>query len=296
MRRRTSSLLLIAIALGCSPNWDRKNPVDPGSYNYHAPVEIEWLLIPAGNFIMGSTALDSATWISAGVADEMPQRTVYLDAFSISKYPVTNYQYQAFIDGGGYSDSSHWSAAGWNWRVSNNITAPLYWDSGQNNSGPRYPNYPVVGVSWYEADAFCRWVGGRLPTEAEWEKAARGTNGRPYPWGNLWSGANCNSYDNMYPDTFAQSSPVYYFPSGVSPYGGYDMVGNVWEWVNDWYQNDYYTSAPDSNPPGPASGTYRVVRGGSWLGDCGFDRCAERSSRLPAFWNDLYMIGFRAVM
>ena len=197
--------------------------------------------------------------------DEQPQHTVYLDAYQISKYEITNNQYEAFMDAGGYSNSAYWTADGWSWRTTNSITEPYYWSSGSYNSGPSFPNHPVVGISWYEAYAFCQWAGGHLPTEAQWEKAARGTDSTNYwPWGSVWDASKCNSNYNTVPDTFAYSSPVGLFSAGQSPYGVYDMAGNIWEWVNDWYQGNYYSVSPGSNPAGPATGTFRVLRGGGF--------------------------------
>ncbi|MDO9391887.1 MAG: SUMF1/EgtB/PvdO family nonheme iron enzyme, partial [bacterium] len=175
----------------------------------------------------------------------------------------------------------------------NSITEPPYWTSDRYNSGIAFPNHPVVGISWYEAYAFCNWVGGHLPTEAQWEKAARSTDGRTYPWGNTWDASKCNSAYNIAPDTFAYSSPVGFFPAGASYYGVYDMAGNVWEWVNDWYGSTYY-SDPDatSNPAGPTTGIWLVFRGGSFYygpADC---RSANRHvSFIPGYSGFNY--GFR---
>jgi formylglycine-generating enzyme required for sulfatase activity len=237
-------------------------------------VAIDWISIPAGNFTMGSTASDPNYQ-----ADELPQHTVYLDAYQISKYEITNSQYKAFMDAGGYSNSAYWTTDGWTWRTTNSITEPYCWTSGEYNSGPAFPNHPVVGVSWYEAYAFCNWAGGTLPTEAQWEKAARGTDARYYPWGSTWDASKCNSYYSTAPDTFAYSSPVGFFTAGASYYGVYDMAGNVWEWCNDWYGSAYYSDpGANNNPPGPATGSYRVVRGGSFGVSERFCRSANRNN------------------
>ncbi|MDI6739896.1 MAG: SUMF1/EgtB/PvdO family nonheme iron enzyme [Candidatus Edwardsbacteria bacterium] len=237
---------------------------------------IEWITITAGNFTMGSLPGDPYAR-----TDEQPQHTVYLNTYQISKYEVTNAQYKAFMDAGGYTNPAYWTTDGWAWRTTNSITEPYWWTSGSYNSGPGFPNHPVVGISWYEADAFSHWVGGSLPTEAQWEKAARWTDTRYYPWGNTWDASKCNSWFNTAPDTFAYSSPVGFFSSGVSYYGVYDMAGNVWEWVNDWYQSDYYSVTPSSNPTGPTTDTYRVLRGGSFNGAADGCRVVSRNFNAP---------------
>ncbi|MBI4725980.1 SUMF1/EgtB/PvdO family nonheme iron enzyme [candidate division TA06 bacterium] len=249
---------------------------------------IVWISIPAGNFKMGSLPDDPYA-----MTNEQPQHTVYLDAFQISKYEITNSQYKAFMDAGGYTYSAYWTAEGWNWRTTNSITEPAYWSTGNYNSGPGFPNHPVVGVSWYEAFAFYNWAGGYLPTEAQWEKAARGTDSTNYwPWGSTWDSTKCNSYYNTAPDTFTYSSPVGFFATGASPYGAYDMAGNVWEWCNDWYDESYYGSSPSSNPTGPATGKYRVHRGGSWDNSAGSCRTAYRHYFLDPDCR-YYYLGFR---
>ncbi len=142
------------------------------------------------------------------------------------------------------------------------------------------PNHPVVGVSWYEAAAFCRWLSERLnmpialPTEAQWEKAARGMDGRRYPWGNEIDAEKVN-----YGDTGIRStSAVGIFPQGESPYAAHEMSGNVWEWTADWYDSNYYANSPDRNPPGPESGNSRTLRGGSWNYFEDGVRCANRGN------------------
>lgn len=253
---------------------------------------IEWVSIPTGAFKMGSLPSDP---FAADLVYEQPQHVVYLDAYQISKYEITNGQYKVFMDSGGYNNSIYWSIDGWTWRTANNVNEPYWWSSGNYHSGTAFPIHPVVGVSWYEADAFCRWAGGHLPTEAQWEKAARGTDSSNYwPWGSVWYADKCNSYDGTTPDTFANSSPVGIFFTGQSPYGIYDMAGNVAELCNDWFSMTYYSDTCSyNNPTGPDTSIYngRVVRGGSYVTYYFHCRVADRS------WFSLgprsYSVGFR---
>jgi len=251
---------------------------------------IEWISIPSGNFTMGSLPTDPYAY-----ANEQPQHTVYLDAYQISKYEITNSQYKVFMDAGGYSTQSYWSDIGWAWRTTNSITEPRYWSAGTYNNGTAFPNHPVNGVSWYEAYAFCNWAGGHLPTEAQWEKAARGTVASNYwPWGSSWDEAKCNSYYGTVPDTFYYSSPVGFFTAGQSPYGVYDMAGNVLEWCNDWYGSAYYSDpGATTNPIGPTSGTDCVLRGGGCGSSPNGCRVAIRGGGNPEGWS--LDIGFRVV-
>jgi formylglycine-generating enzyme required for sulfatase activity len=200
--------------------------------------------VPEGEFLMGSTdaQVEEAVQMCKGCPQEyfeaeMPRHTVALDAFWIDQTEVTNAQYRKCLDAGV-------------------CRKPVYWD----NSDFSAPDQPVVGVTWNDARTYCEWAGGRLPTEAEWEKAARGTDGRTYPWGN--EPATCERVS--YGGCVGKASPVGSYPTGASPYGALDMAGNVWEWVADWYAEHYYSRSPDHNPQGPDSGGVRGLRGGSW--------------------------------
>jgi len=200
--------------------------------------------VPAGDFTMGSNDYDS----------EKPPHTVYLDAFWIDKFEVTNALYKKCVDVG-------------------KCSAP----SERKFYNAQYDNYPVIYVSWNDANAFCAWAGKRLPTEAEWEKSARGTDGRVYPWGSAFDKNLVNSFEGGKGDTTTVGS----YPGGVSPYGAMDMAGNVWEWVADWYDEKYYSNSPRNNPKGPSSGQYRVLRGGSWVGLQKGVRASVRFLNLP---------------
>lgn len=196
------------------------------------------VFVPSGEFLMGGVPTEHAD------ADEQPQHSVYLDAFWMDKYEVTNAQYKRCVDVGRCRMPLSTESA----------TRKLYYGN------PQYENYPVVTVSWDDARTFCEWAGKRLPTEAEWEKSARGTDGRIYPWGNAFDKSKANVGEGSRGDTTAVGS----YPTGASPYGVMDLAGNVWEWVQDWYDPDYYGKSPRNNPVGPPSGTYRTTRGGSW--------------------------------
>ncbi len=232
-------------------------------------VTMEFVRVPAGEFLMGSDPKKD----NLARGNEQPQHKVTLDEYLIGKYPVTNRQYQAFVQAAGRKSPQHWSG--------NKIPA------GKDN-------HPVVCVSWQEASDFCAWAGKisgsrvRLPSEAEWEKAARGTDGRIYPWGDQAPDAQrCNFYLNV-----DDTTPVgQYSPQGDSPYGCADMAGNVWEWAADWFDGSYYAKSPASNPNGPASGKWRVLRGGSWYSYVSSVRSAYRIVVDPSKSND--GVGFR---
>ena len=217
----------------------------------------EMMLVPAGEFLMGGTDADKDAQ-----PNEKPQHTVYLDAYYVSREPVTNAEYKKFKSS---------------------------WDIPKGKE-----NHPVVNVSWDDAVAYCEWAGGRLPTEAEWEKAASWDEAkkikRVYPWGDTFDKNKCNSQESGIGDT----TPVgKYSPHGDSFYGVSDMAGNVWEWCADWFDANYYASSPRENPQGAATGQYRVLRGGSFSNEASNVRCARRLRYPPD--NRFPDIGFRVV-
>jgi formylglycine-generating enzyme required for sulfatase activity len=229
----------------------------------YRPLPMEWAAVPAGEFMMGS---------EDGESDESPIHPVYLDTFEIGTFEVTNEQYYRCVEAGACSLPRN-----------------------QKYNSPEYLDHPVVDVSWFDAKAFCEWndPNGRLPTEAEWEKAARGTDGRIYPWGEEIDCSLANYYgkDNGNDYCVGDTTPVGSYLDGVSPYGTYDMAGNVWEWVNDWYDVDYYGISPESNPLGPEDGDEKVLRGGSWSDYDDLVRSADRYGDDPT--NTYFGVGFR---
>jgi formylglycine-generating enzyme required for sulfatase activity len=223
-------------------------PTEPVSL---VPVLIK---IPAGEFSMGSTR---------GDPDEKPVHPVYLETFFIDKFEVTNAQYKICVEAG--------------------VCKPPDGTRLQDYTNPEAANYPVARVDWYMAKTFCEWRGARLPTEAEWEKAARGTDGRTFPWGEQVSCDLAN-----YLDCGSVPQPVGSHPQGASPYGVEDLAGNVYEWVADFYSDIYYASSPAKNPTGPQAGTLRVIRGGAWGYDATYLRSALRFGYDPTVLeNDL---------
>jgi formylglycine-generating enzyme required for sulfatase activity len=213
------------------------------------------VLVPAGEFWMGR---------DDGNDDEKPRHRVDLDAYYIDRYEITNELYQRFTK-------------------ATRRPAPQFRSQPNLNGASE----PVVGVSWHDAEAYCRWAGKRLPTEAEWEKAARGVDGRSYPWGEQWDPGRANSKESQQNG----ASPVGSYPGGVSPYGAHDMAGNVWEWVSDWYAKDSYTRERPRNPRGPETGSWKVLRGGSWGYLPYLLRTTSRLSIMPELRNTV--IGFR---
>jgi formylglycine-generating enzyme required for sulfatase activity len=221
-------------------------------------VKMVMVRIPAGDFWMGSPT-------GEGGGDEYPRHQVYLDDYDIGKYEVTNDQFYTFVSATGYQAEGNWQ---------------IYYNAGT-------ANYPVVNVTWNDAVAYCNWAGLHLPTEAQWEKAARGTDERDYPWGNTWVDGACN-YNSGRPKPFGSH------PMDSSPCGIMDMAGNVSEWCADWYGERYYFSSPRQNPEGPAGGSSRVYRSGSYYDT---DSSATRTACRKAGGVGIYLnyVGFRCV-
>ncbi|WP_447976961.1 formylglycine-generating enzyme family protein [Candidatus Nitrospira bockiana] len=243
------------------------------------PAKDAMVLVPAGPFLMGSSKrVDRNAYVT-----EFPQRSVYLDAFEIDKYEVSALQYLKFVLATDRPPLVDWRYDGGNFQES-------------------MAHHPVMHVSWYDADAYCRWAGKRLPTEAEWEKAARGEDGRVNPWGNQPAGLTRANFGRtglsgpvrdrperlmLYPPIIAVDK----YENAVSPYGVHQMIGNVAEWVADWYDKDYYSVAPERNPKGPATGTQRAFRGGGWMDSTTTMRAAMRNGADPD--TKINWLGFR---
>jgi formylglycine-generating enzyme len=221
--------------------------------------------IPAGSFLMGS---------EAGAADERPVHRVSGSAFVIDRYEVTNTRYAECVRAGACSPPA----------LASSFKRPAYFGAAE------FADYPVIHVSWGQANTFCAWSGGRLPTEAEWEHAARGTaDARAYPWGD--SAPDCTKAN--FAGCVGDTDRVGRRPAGQSPYGAFDMAGNVWEWTADWYEAAYYGRSPDRDPTGPDSGHLKVMRGGCWVSGASSLRATCRKAELPDLWAP--NVGFRCV-
>ena len=229
----------------------------------------DMVLVPAGEFVMGSDKkIDRVAY-----RGELPQRRVYLDAFEIGKYEVTALEYLKFV-------------------LATNRNHQLDWRDDGGNFQETMAHHPIMHVSWYDADAYCKWAGKRLPTEAEWEKAARGTDGRLFPWGNEYAGPTRANFGRtglsgpvrdrperllLYPPIISVDK----YENAVSPYGLHQTIGNVAEWVADWYDKDYYAIAPERNPKGLEAGTQKAFRGGGWMDSTTTMRVAMRNGTDP---------------
>lgn len=242
-----------------------------------------WVSIRAGEFLMGAQKANPSkpNYDREPYADESPVHRVRLKAYRVGRYPVTVGEYLRFIEADGYKDKSFWTNGGFGkWQ------APEGWDEQLSHL-----NRPVVGVSWFEAAAYATWAGSRLPTEAEWERAARGTEGHRYPWGDEESDT---SRMNYYKSKVGCPTPVGVYARGATPDGILDMAGNVWEWCSDWYGEHYYSEAASDSPQGPSTGEARVVRGGSWNFNAWYCRSAGRDWNTPEY--RFNYLGFRVVL
>jgi iron(II)-dependent oxidoreductase len=233
------------------------------------PAHDDMVTIPAGTFLMGSDKkVDRNAY-----QPEFPQRRVYLDAYEIDKYEVTTVQFLKFV-------------------LATDRKPLIDWQYDGGNFQETMANHPVMHVSWFDADAYCQWAGKRLPTSAEWEKAARGEDGRIYPWGNEPAGLSRANFGRtglsgpvrdrperllLYPPIISVDK----YENAVSPYGVFQMAGNVAEWTADWYDQHYYKTAPDRNPKGPEKGTQRAFRGGGWIDSTPSVRPAQRNGTDP---------------
>jgi iron(II)-dependent oxidoreductase len=243
------------------------------------PAHDEMVKIPAGTFLMGSDKkVDRNAY-----QPEFPQRRVYLDSYEIDKYEVTTVQFLKFV-------------------LATDRKPLIDWQYEGGNFQETMANHPVMHVSWFDADAYCRWAGKRLPTSAEWEKAARGEDGRVYPWGNEPAGLSRANFGRtglsgpvrdrperllLYPPIISVDK----YDNGVSPYGVFQLAGNVAEWTADWYDPHYYKTAPDRNPKGPEKGTQRAFRGGGWIDSTPSVRPAQRNGTDPN--TKMNWLGFR---
>jgi serine/threonine-protein kinase len=314
--RMTASLVLMLSIASCGgpPPTLRATAVPmvvaaPVLSNPLEPDGMVQVYVPAGEFLVG--------WAGTGVQpDELPQHRVYLDAFWIDRTEVTNAMFRRFVAATGYTTTAEKRGFGtvhvdWMDRQGADWQHP----TGPDSDLAGLDDHPVVQVSWEDATAYCTWAGRRLPTEAEWEKAARGTDGRIFPWGNtLPAGNQVNGADrrlrigptdglvesdSRIDDGYAHTAPVGSYPDGASPYGALDMAGNVSEWVYDWWDITYYTHSPARNPTGPAtgvtqsaywSGPVRDNRGGNFFRS-GYD--LRTTFRWPEGADAFYALGFR---
>lgn len=242
---RKTILVLFLLGASCGTNQPKAGDVRTADTD-----GMEMVFVPAGQFEMGS-----APGATGADEDETPLHRVYLDAFWMDRTEVTNAMYRQCVSAG----------------VCTPPAQPKFYED------PKFTDHPVIGVSWDQAKTYCGWAGRRLPTEAEWEKAARGTDGRIYPWGNEAPSPNLANFDHLVNET----TPVGTYPQGASPYGALDMAGNAWEWTADGYSPEFYANSPLENPLSDSPVNRRVIRGGNWDSNAEGIRAANRFWAYP---------------
>ncbi|MED5580315.1 MAG: formylglycine-generating enzyme family protein [Nitrospinota bacterium] len=250
------------------------------------------VFIPSGSFVIGS---------NNGDGDERPKRQIYVNSFWIDQHELSVGKFARFV-----IQTRHQTTAerkGWSWVWDSSLKKGKGWwrkEKGVNWKKPqgissdwkKMPDQPVSHVTWFDADSYCKWAGRELPTEAQWERAARGDEERMFPWGNERNAKNANLKGTK--DGFDGVSPVGSFPQGASVFGVLDMSGNVWEWVSDWYASTHYQKMKLKNPSGPLKGKKKVIRGASWGSKLLWSRVSNRYSRNRNYRNN--KIGFRCVL
>jgi formylglycine-generating enzyme required for sulfatase activity len=285
------ALLLVALPAAAQDATPETTPEPLAGETRVDAFGIEQVFVPAGCFQMGTSdeqgeyalSLDAPSWATRRISSEQAQHEVCLSAgYWIDRTEVTNAAFRAFVEAGGYTNRELWLDRGWQWVQAQdieNLPDPCIEDAAED--------WPVVCVTWFEADAYARWRGGALPTEAQWEFAARGTEALIYPWGNEWNPDLANVVDS------ASLTPVGSYPDGASWVGALDMAGNAMEWVADWLSDGYEPDAA-TDPTGPESGVLKTEKGGWWGSNAFVARSAYHHFEDPPNYSD-HHIGFRIV-
>ncbi len=251
------------------------------------PHGIEQVWVPAGSYLRGTAnieSIDAPDWVMRIMSSEQPQHRVTLSrGFWIDKYELSNAAFARFVEAAGYDDPAYWSAAGWQWLQATRKEKDLPADCVDP-----VPDNPRVCVTWFEAEAYGNWRGARLPTEAEWEFAARGPDSLIYPWGNDFKPENANLIDSTGLERIDS------YPAGQSWVGAHNMSGNAMEWVQDWLDLDYYSLRESVDPQGPAAGQIKIEKGGWWGSNSAVARSAYHHFEDPPSYQDPH-IGFRLV-
>ena len=292
---RIFCVFLLSLLIGCGAPSEMMTPTEAELQSGTSRVDgkgVEQVWVTAGSFLMGTDeklietlkSQNPPSWTIREFASEMPQHPVQITkGYWIDKFEVTNQFFQAFVDEGGYNKQDLWSAEGWVWLDKQDK------DRLPNNCVGTAPNLPRVCITWYEAEAYAHWRDGRLPTEAEWEYAARSPQSLNYPWGNEFDPAKANIVESSAPMAVGS------FPGGVSWVGAHDMAGNAMEWVQDWLDVNYYRQESNFvDPSGPSSGNIKIEKGGWWGSNEFVARSAYRHFEDPPTYQD-HHIGFRVV-